>query len=124
MFMGWQRRGRSSSITRMKRAIKLVRTGGVGGKAQRGAGKIAYKSRENLAVNLQIVRTVLGWSQEQLGLKCGLKRTYIGTIERREINPGIDNIDRIAAGIGIDSYLLILDPEQAQPLIYKAVRAH
>jgi transcriptional regulator with XRE-family HTH domain len=73
-------------------------------------------------MNLQVARTILGWSQEQLGLKCGLKRTYIGTIERREINPGIDNLDKIAAGMGLESYLLILDPEHAQPLIYKAVQ--
>ena len=76
-------------------------------------------SRAHLADNMQMARTLLGWSQDELGRKCGLKRTYIGAIERQEINPGIDNLDRIAAGMGIASFMLILNPEQAQALMYK-----
>ncbi|MBL6752003.1 MAG: helix-turn-helix transcriptional regulator [Nevskia sp.] len=108
----------------MKRLNKIDKSGVGGSGGARGPSKESPNSRENLAVNLQVARAILGWSQEQLGLKCGLKRTYIGTIERREINPGIDNLDKIATGMGIDSYMLILDPEHAQPLIYKAVRGH
>lgn len=122
--MGWQRYEGSSSILAMKRLNKIDKSGVGGSGGARGPSKESPNSRENLAVNLQVARAILGWSQEQLGLKCGLKRTYIGTIERREINPGIDNLDKIATGMGIDSYMLILDPEHAQPLIYKAVRGH
>jgi transcriptional regulator with XRE-family HTH domain len=39
-------------------------------------------SRRHLALNIRIARTIRGWSQEALGLHCGLKRTYIGTLER------------------------------------------
>ena len=80
-------------------------------------------SRSRLSLNLQLARTLLGWSQEQLGLRCGLKRTYIGALERGEINPGIDNLDRIAKGLGIDCYVLLLSPDQAQPMLYKSVAA-
>jgi len=78
-------------------------------------------SRSRLSLNLQLARTLLGWSQEQLGLRSGLKRTYIGALERGEINPGIDNLDRIAKGLGVDCYVLLLSPDQAQPLLYKSM---
>jgi len=78
-------------------------------------------SRTNLASNLQLTRTILKLSQEQLGLRCGLKRTYIGALERGEMNPGVDNLDRIAAGIGVDSPVLILAPEQACSILYKVL---
>jgi ribosome-binding protein aMBF1 (putative translation factor) len=79
-------------------------------------------SRSHLALNLQMARTIFGWSQEQLGLRSGLKRTYIGALERQEINPGIDNLDRIAAALGVPANVLILNPEEAQMLILR-VRA-
>lgn len=83
--------------------------------------KNASPLRRHLALNLQVARTIRGWSQEDLGLRCGLKRTYIGAVERAEINPGIDNLDRIANGIGVACYVLLMDPEQAQPLIYRTL---
>ena len=78
--------------------------------------KLKSASRGFLALNLRYVRTLHGWSQEELGLKCELKRTYIGALERREVNPGIDNIDCIAAALGVPGHVLILDPKDAHPL--------
>lgn len=78
-------------------------------------------SRRFLALNLQVARALSGWSQEDLGLRCGLKRTYIGALERGEVNPGMDNVDRIAAGLGVPSHVLIQSPELAQPLIYQSL---
>ena len=83
--------------------------------------QLAQSSRSNLASNLQLARTMLKMSQEQLGLRCGLKRTYIGTLERGEMNPGIDNLDRIAAGIGVHSSVLILSPGEACAILYKVL---
>ncbi|HVT36666.1 MAG TPA: helix-turn-helix transcriptional regulator [Nevskiaceae bacterium] len=77
-------------------------------------------SRRFLAHNLMIARTIHGWSQEQLGLQSGLKRTYIGAIERCEINPGVDNLDKLAKAIGVASHVLILEPEQAHALLYRS----
>ena len=76
-------------------------------------------SRHHLAFNIRIARTMRGWSQEALGLHCGLKRTYIGTLERAELNPGIDNIDRIARGLGVASHVLLSPPDLAQPLLLR-----
>lgn len=89
--------------------------------AASGIKQQSCKSRGNLATNLQLARTILKLSQEQLGLRCGLKRTYIGTLERGEMNPGIDNLDRIASGIGVDSHVLILSPDQACAVLYRVL---
>jgi transcriptional regulator with XRE-family HTH domain len=70
-------------------------------------------SRASLAVNLRAARTLYQWSQEELGLQCGLKRTYVGALERREVNPGIDNLDKLALGVGVDPHVLLLSPELA-----------
>jgi transcriptional regulator with XRE-family HTH domain len=77
-------------------------------------------SRIFLASNLRAVRALFRWSQEELGLQCGLKRTYVGALERTEVNPGIDNLDKLALGVGVLAYVLLLSPEAAYPHIYTA----
>ena len=77
-------------------------------------------SRVCLASNLRAVRSLFRWSQEELGFQCGLKRTYIGALERREVNPGIDNLDKLAVGVGVLAHVLLLSPELAYAEIYGA----
>jgi ribosome-binding protein aMBF1 (putative translation factor) len=79
-------------------------------------------SRVSLAENLRTARSLFGWSQEELAFQCGLKRTYIGALERTEINPGIDNVDRLAAGIGVLAHVLLMNPAAAYPELYAAAR--
>src|SRR5258708_28282929 len=65
------------------------------------AKKLQKKSsRISLSSNLRAVRSLFRWSQEELGLQCGLKRTYIGALERREGKPRVDNPSRILLGGG------------------------
>ena len=77
-------------------------------------------SRVHLASNLRAARTLFRWSQEQMGLQCGLKRTYVGALERKEVNPGIDNLDRLAIGVGVPAHVLLLSPDLAYYEIYAA----
>jgi DNA-binding XRE family transcriptional regulator len=85
------------------------------------AKKLQKKSsRISLASNLRAARSLFRWSQEELGLQCGLKRTYIGALERREVNPGIDNLDKLAVGVGVLAHVLLLSPELAYAEIYGA----
>jgi len=47
------------------------------------------------------LRTKKGWSQEELGNRAGLHRTYIGSIERSERNISLLNIERLAKALKI-----------------------
>lgn len=57
--------------------------------------------REVFANNLKAFRLAQHLSQEELADLCGLHRTYISDIERGLRNVSIDNIERIANGLGV-----------------------
>lgn len=61
--------------------------------------------------NLRKYRTTLGISQEKFAEKCGLHRTYISDIEcfRRSIS--LDNIQKIADALNIDTYKLFIEED-------------
>jgi transcriptional regulator with XRE-family HTH domain len=74
-------------------------------------------SRAVLGLNLQLARAALGLTQDELARRCGLKRSYVGALERGEINLGVDNVDRLAAGLGVPPHVLLLNPDLAQPIV-------
>ena len=59
--------------------------------------------------NVKLYRQSLGISQETFAEKCGLHRTYISAIEcfRRSIS--LENIQRIADALEIDTYKLFME---------------
>ena len=54
-----------------------------------------------LGQNLRRAREERGWSQEQLALKCGVHRTYVGAVERGEYNVTILTLRKITRRLGI-----------------------
>ena len=48
-----------------------------------------------------------GISQEELGFRSGLHRTYVGGIERGERNPSFTNILRVAEALGVSASELL-----------------
>ena len=58
-------------------------------------------------VNIEFGKTVaklrkqIGISQEELAIRCGVHRTYIGALERGEKSPTLNTIEKIAAGLGV-----------------------
>lgn len=61
--------------------------------------------------NLKRYRKELNLSQEEFAERCGLHRTYISSIERFQRNISIENIQRIADGLHIDTYKLFIPKE-------------
>lgn len=53
-------------------------------------------------------RGVAGLSQEELGHRCGLHRTYISSLERGERNVGLLNILTLATVLGVDAGTLLV----------------
>ncbi len=51
---------------------------------------------------MRALRLGLGLSQEKLAEMTDLHRTYIGSIERAERNVSLDNVEAIAAALGVD----------------------
>lgn len=62
--------------------------------------------------NVRKYRTQSGLSQEAFAEKCGLHRTYISAVEccRRSIS--LENIQRIADALGVETYKLFLEEEK------------
>ena len=58
--------------------------------------------------NLRKYRKELGFSQEKFAEMCGLHRTYISDVERFQRSIALDNIQKIADALGIDTYKLLL----------------
>jgi transcriptional regulator with XRE-family HTH domain len=71
------------------------------------------KSRLILAKNLRLIRLKMNISQEQLAEMADLHRTYVSSVERAERNISIDNMDKLAAALGVDLPTL-LTPEEPQ----------
>lgn len=59
--------------------------------------------------NLKKYRTVQNMSQEAFAEKCGMHRTYISAIECYRRSISLENIQRIADALEIETYKLFLE---------------
>ena len=59
------------------------------------------KLRKQFGQKVRDLRKKLGLSQEELGFKAGIHRTYIGAVERGEQNISLDNIGKLAKTLKI-----------------------
>lgn len=57
--------------------------------------------RKQFGDKVREMRKKLGLSQEELGFKANIHRTYIGAIERGEQNVSLDNIGKLAKTLKI-----------------------
>lgn len=62
--------------------------------------------------NLRKYRNELGVSQEKFAEMCGLHRTYISDVERFQRNIALDNVQKIADALGIETYKLFIQSEE------------
>ena len=54
-----------------------------------------------LAANLRSFRRQKDLSQESLAEKCGLHRTYVGSVERAERNVSLSSLEALARALGV-----------------------
>ena len=64
------------------------------------------------ATNVKKERLRKELSQEALAALCGLHRTYISDIECFQRNVSLENVQRIADALGIESYQLLIKDEE------------
>lgn len=69
-----------------------------------------------IAVGLAVrsIRKSAGLSQEQLADKCGLHRTYVGSVERGERNISLENILALSEVLGLHPSDLLHIAEELQ----------
>lgn len=78
---------------------------------------LPLQPQEAFGKAVRLRRHELELSQEELGARCGLDRTYISGIERGERNPTIQTIWRVADGLQSAPSKLV---QQAQRRIERA----
>lgn len=61
--------------------------------------------------NVRRYRLEKQFSQEAFAEKCGLHRTYISAVERHKRSISLNNIQKIADALEIDTYLLFVEPD-------------
>jgi transcriptional regulator with XRE-family HTH domain len=70
--------------------------------------------REKLGGAVRRLRTDAGFSQESFADACELHRTYIGSVERGEVNISLDNLERIARTLKVPLSRLFAEAEQGR----------
>lgn len=64
--------------------------------------------------NVRKYRKLAGCSQEAFAEKCGLHRTYISAIERYKRSIALENVQRIADALGIETYKLLVENDDVK----------
>lgn len=64
--------------------------------------------RNNFADRVRVLRKASDLTQQQLADKAGMDYKHLGSIERREKNLTIDNVEKIAKGLGVEAHQLFL----------------
>lgn len=70
--------------------------------------------RTRLGHAVRRLRLAAGYSQESFADHVGVHRTYMGAVERGEVNISLDNIERIAGALGLTAGGLLLEAEETE----------
>ena len=72
-----------------------------------------------LGQRIRALRTEQGYSQEAFADKCGVHRTFMGTVERGESNLSFQNIAKVATTLGVPLSTLFLNLEGKAQILAK-----
>ncbi|MEB6641389.1 helix-turn-helix domain-containing protein [Aeromonas hydrophila] len=64
---------------------------------------------ESFGHRVRVLRQDKGLSQEELAHASGLDRSYVGQVERGERNIALENIYKLASGLGIEAHKLLME---------------
>ena len=73
-----------------------------------------------LGQRIRELRLAQGYSQESFADKCGVHRTFMGTVERGESNLSFQNIAKVAQTLGVSLAVLFADLESAAEKLKRA----
>lgn len=65
------------------------------------------RARTLLAKNLVRLRAERNWSQETLAFEADLHRTFIAHVEREVRNISLDNVEKIAIALSVETFELL-----------------
>jgi transcriptional regulator with XRE-family HTH domain len=68
----------------------------------------ADTSRKSFGKRVRSIRKYRGWTQEELAVKAHMDSKSLGAIERGERNVTIDNVAKLARGLGVELHQLFL----------------
>jgi len=63
--------------------------------------------RSQLGKRIRKLRSERGWSQEEFADICALNRSYMGRIERGELNLTLDSLQKVGKGLGLSVSALL-----------------
>ena len=68
--------------------------------------------QKRLGRAIRRLRTAAGYSQEDFAVVVGVHRTYMGAVERGEVNISLRNMEKIAGSLEITVSKLLLEAEK------------
>jgi len=71
--------------------------------------------RSLVAWNLRRIRVKRGYSQEELAYEADVDRSYVGGLERREENPTVNVLDRLAKALSVPLTEFFVAPAKGSP---------
>ncbi|MGH1460123.1 MAG: helix-turn-helix domain-containing protein [Paracoccaceae bacterium] len=63
--------------------------------------------RDRVALNIQDLRRARGLSQEELALRAGVNRGYMGKLENAKYAASLDMLEKIAKALSVDPSALL-----------------
>ncbi len=77
--------------------------------ARRPTDERTERAQRSVGDRIRERRHELGLSQEELAHRCGFHRTYVGHLERGEVNPTLGTLVHIADGLQVDLTTLVAE---------------
>jgi len=65
--------------------------------------------KKTVGKNIRAIRKLKGFSQGELALRAGFTPSYWGYLERGQKNPSVELVEKVAAALEIEPYILFVD---------------